>query len=262
MKKISIIGNGFVGSAYVKFFESHYPVRIYDPNYSKSNTKESVNKCDYAVICVPSNMKENGSCDTSIVEESVRWLKVPYILIKSTIPPGTTKRLAEQTGKHLTFSPEYIGESKYHMPPRYLHPTDVKQHNFVILGGQDTKPWVELFKTIMGPDAHYLQTDSTTAELVKYGENTWGATKVTLFNEFYEICKVFGVDFDEWRELLLFDPRIERIHTQVFEDNRGFSGKCFPKDVNAIVSASIQAGYKPELLEQVLKSNNKFRKVE
>jgi len=260
MKKISIVGNGYVGSAYVKFFEGYYDIKIYDPNYKRSNTKDEVNECEYAVICVPTNMKKDGSCDTSIVEETVKWLEVPHILIKSTIPPGTTKRLSKKYKKNLVFSPEYIGESSYFTPPwKYLHPQDARQHNFVILGGDDSNEWVEIFKIVLGPDAHYLQTNSTTAEMVKYGENSWGGTKVIFFNEFWDICQTFGVNFDEFRELLLYDPRIERMHTAVFRDKRGFGGKCFPKDINAIVHASKKAGYTPKLLEQVLKNNKRCK---
>jgi UDPglucose 6-dehydrogenase len=50
------------------------------------------------------------------------------------------------------------------------------------------------------------------------------------------------------------------MHTMVFKEARGFAGKCLPKDINGIVQASIKAGYTPELLIQVLKSNEKFRK--
>ena len=113
----------------------------------------------------------------------------------------------------------------------------------------------------MGPVKQYRQTDATTAEIVKYWENTFYALKVTFVNEMYEICKAFGVDFYEARDLWILDPRLNPMHTMVFEHNRGFGGKCFPKDVNALVQASKKAGYSPKLLETMLKVNEKFRKL-
>ena len=107
--KIAIIGGtGYVGKAYAKLFPDAYL-------YSRSvGTKEEVNKCELAIICLPSPMKEDGSCDTSIIEEAVGWLETPLILIKSTIPPGTTKRLKEASGKRICHSPEYVGEGGYY----------------------------------------------------------------------------------------------------------------------------------------------------
>ena len=66
-------------------------------NYdAKFDDKRSVNHCDLAIICVPTPMSEDGSCDTSEVEGIIKWIKTPLILIKSTIPPGTTERLKKQ----------------------------------------------------------------------------------------------------------------------------------------------------------------------
>jgi len=273
-QKIAIIGFGYVGQAYYDFFKNHYEIYFYDPGYLTkiapkigrySDSQEEINKkCKFALISVPTPPKEDGSCDISIVEASVKWLKTPFIMIKSTVVPGTTEYLKKKYKKRIVFSPEYIGEGGYYVPPwKYPHPTDIKSHGFVIIGGdrQDRILWIELFKKVMGPDAHYLQTDSTTAELVKYGENAWGAMKVTFFNEFFNICQVFGVEYDEFRELLLYDKRIERMHTAVFRDKRGFGGKCFPKDVMAIYKATKEKGYDAKILKQVIESNEEFKKL-
>ncbi len=263
--KVGIIGYGYVGKAVYEFLKDHYELLVYDV-VGDHNTKEEINEqCDYAIISVPTPMKANGKCDISIVEKSIDWLKVPNIMIKSTVPPGTTEGLRNVSGKNIVFSPEYIGESTYTIPywKGYPHPTDMKKVEFNIIGGEkkDTTKWVELFQKILGPDAIYMQTDSSTAEMVKYMVNSWGATKVTWSNEFHEICKVHNIDYKEARELLLLDKRMERMHTTVFEDKRGFGGKCFPKDVAAIVKASTDAGYKPALLAQVLASNDEFLKM-
>lgn len=267
--KIAIIGHGYVGKAIEKLFHEHAQLIIYDPAEFpadrpdfKLEIRKYVNECDLAVICVPTPMSEDGKCDTSLVEETLEWLATPLVLIKSTIPPGTTEILQAVYGKRICFSPEYIGEGKYFVQFwKYPHPTEMKYHDFMIIGGEEPirSRIVDIFAAALGPGCRFHKTDSKTAELVKYMENSWGAMKVTFANEFFEIAKAFGVDYQEARELFLLDGRVERMHTMVRADSRGFGGKCFPKDVNAIVKASERSGYEPKLLKQVLKSNDEFR---
>lgn len=263
-QKVAVIGYGYVGKVVTRFFEDHFEVVIYDPYNIQSATQEEVNACDLAVVCVPTNMLPDGSVDLSAIEETMQWLDTPLILLKSTVPPGTTKKLVNKTGKAIAFSPEYVGESKYVIQwwkdKTQVHPTDMKKHDFQIFGGERhvTSGILQFFKRIMGPSIVYMQTDATTAELAKYMENSWGATKVTFFNEFASIAKTFEVDYDELRELFLLDGRTERMHTAVFFDKRGFGGKCFPKDVNGIVKATKDAGYTPKLLSTVIGANDDF----
>ena len=251
---VGIVGHGYVGKAFHKFFTE---AKVYDPAYPESNTKEDINKCDLAIVAVPTPMKKDGSCDTSIVEESIKWLKTPVILIKSTVVPGTTEMLKKKYKKRIVFSPEYVGESKYWTP----YNSTIENEPFMVVGGdrKDTNYVLRFFKPKGGPMKRYLQTDATTAELTKYIENTFYAVKVTFCNEFFEIAKTFGVDYNELRELWTADPRLSPMHTLVFEDDRGFGGKCFPKDVNAIVKATEKAGYSPKLIKEVLATNKRFR---
>jgi len=283
MKKksqVAIIGYGYVGRAMARIFPE---ALIYDPflkdTHVKTSTKKKINKeAQLAIICVPTPMKEDGSCDTSIVEETVKWLETPLILIKSTVPPETTDRLIGSSLssidldlpmgercklKHICFSPEYIGEGNYFVNwNKYPDPKDPRKHDFMIIGGRkpDAVAIQNIFQRKLGPDKFYYLCSAIEAELIKYMENSWGATKVTFCNEFYEICKAFGVSYEKVREGWLLDKRVERMHTAVFPDSRGFGGKCFPKDVNAIVKASEKAGYKPSLLREVLNSNEEFKK--
>lgn len=274
-KNILVIGYGYVGKAIVNFFKDHFAVSIYDNNQSVKDKypdlnfikREDIEKLDFdlTVICVPTPMKENGECDVGIVRSSIAIFnkKNNLILIKSTIPPGTTKVFSEIFGnKNICFSPEYIGEGSYMISwwKGYPHHKDIKYHDFQIFGGdrQAASRILEFFKKVLGPDCRYFKTDSTTAEIVKYMENSWGAAKVTFCNEFFEICKAFGVDYDEVRELFLLDGRTERMHTAVFKEKRGFGGKCYPKDVNAIIKATEAAGYTPQLLKEILNTNKKF----
>jgi nucleotide sugar dehydrogenase len=216
-----------------------------------------IDTCDFAVVCVPTPMAADGSCDTSIVEEVVRDCGLSRMLIKSTVPPGTTKFLAGKYGKKLVFSPEYIGEGNYPIPFwKYPHPTEMQLHDFCIFGGEprDTSYMVDAFKNSFGPQCRFYQLSSTAAEIVKYMENSWLATKITFCNEFAEIAGELGEDYNAIREAWLADGRIERSHTVV---NKGFDGKCLPKDLSGIVVAARGFGYEPELLAAVLDSNRR-----
>jgi UDP-glucose 6-dehydrogenase len=105
------------------------------------------------------------------------------------------------------------------------------------------------------------QTDARTAELTKYMENAFLATKVAFCNQFYDLAGAMGVDYNELRELWLMDPRIGRSHTWVYPDDRGFGGKCLPKDLAAIIAASEAYGADTELLKAVQRANAIWRSV-
>lgn len=267
MKKIGIVGYGYVGKAMTEMIKSHYNVLVYDPKYSKKDNFNNVSfikdfsefkDCDLGIICVPTPSKEDGSCDTSLVEDAVKKIQTEVVLIKSTVSPGTTDKLKKETEKRIVFSPEYVGESKYYNP--YFN-DDMKAVPFVIFGGddEDSNYIIDLFLPILGPTKTYYKTSSLNAEIIKYMENTYFATKITFMNEMYNICKSMGADWHSVREGWLLDPRVERMHTAVFKDKPGFSGKCLPKDTEALVESAKKHGYKPEFLEEMIKSNKKFK---
>lgn len=263
--KVGIVGIGKVGTAYWNLFDRSpvgYLVYAWDKKwknsaYGEEFTGEGINRCDLAIVCVPTPPTEDGSCDTSIVEEVVGWLKTPYILIKSTVAPGTTDRLVRVTGKKIAFSPEYVGEGGYFVPYwKYPDPIAVRYHGFMIFGGErkTTNYMVDVFSRVMGPHVTYMQTDAHTAEVVKYMENCWIAMKVTWAQEMSEACERLGVDYREARELWALDGRVEKMHTCAWG---GYRGKCLPKDVSAFIRACQRAGYEPELMEAVQEVNER-----
>jgi len=77
----------------------------------------------------------------------------------------------------------------------------------------------------------------------------------------YEICQRFGICYDEARELWAQDCRVNRNHTAVFVKNRGFSGKCFPKDLAAMIKVSEKMDYNPKFLKSIEKNNRRFVKM-
>ncbi|RMF80897.1 MAG: hypothetical protein D6744_07745, partial [Planctomycetota bacterium] len=137
---------------------------------------------------------------------------------------------------------------------------NMAEREFVVLGGrpEDVSAVADFYKHYYNAYVRFYFTDAITAEVCKYMENAFYAMKVTFVNEFYDIAKAHGVDFNVLREAWLADTRISRDHTFVYPDARGFSGKCLPKDCNAIVKSCEQRGYEPKFLKACLAVNEQF----
>lgn len=221
-------------------------------------TRETVNKADIAFVSVPTPQGPDGTCDTSIVESVVAWVEAPVIVIRSTVSVGTTRRLVQRYRKQLVFQPEY-GPAE--TPD---HPfNDLRNVRWIILGGEPvaTRVAARAWKDVYNADIVIRQTTFEVAELCKYMENAFLATKVTFCNEFFGIAEQLGVDYDELRELWLLDPRIGKSHTFVFPDKRGFGGRCLPKDLEAIIATAEAKGYEAAFLRAVSEGNQRFRKA-
>ena len=255
--KLGIVGYGVVGKALAKVF--HYDARnpnlvIYDKFVKGMNSpsrRAALQQCDLVFVAVPTPEGSDGKCDLSAIEEVVSWVK-PVMCVKSTVPPGTVDRLADETGKTICFSPEYVGETAWH-PLK-----GIESHGFIIVGGERSacKLVIQAYQQFLGPMPHYYITDAKTAELCKYMENAFLATKVAFVNQFYDIAKGLGVDFTELRELWLADDRVGRSHTIVTAE-RGYRGRCLPKDMASIIHTARKAGGAP-LLEAVDRFNDEI----
>lgn len=249
--KVLIIGFGVVGKNMATVFDE---ADIFDPMYPDISCNENKYH-DIAFVCVPTDMKAMGACDTSIVQKVIHKFSdfVDTFCIRSTIPPGTTERLIHELSfPNIVFSPEYFGGTIHANNPNY---------EFIILGGdnRNTSKVAKAYIDVKHPEFKIYQTTSKTAELCKYMENSWLAMKVTFCNEFYRISKKIGVDYVVLRELFLADPRVNRSHTFVYEKTPYYDSHCLNKDIPALISFSEKMGYNPKLMKQVLASNNDFK---
>jgi UDPglucose 6-dehydrogenase len=185
-------------------------------------------------------------------------------LVKSSVPPGTIDRLQVKLERFQTlcFSPEYVGEGTYEVDwwNGTPHPTDMRKHTFHIFGGPSyaTPTWVHIWQKVAGWVAVYHQTDAITAELTKYAENMFLATKKVFCTELYLTAQAMGVEYTKLRELWLLDSRIGASMTLVFPDKLAFGGKCLPKDTRALVKVASEAGHDAKLFRAVIARNDDF----
>ncbi len=231
--KVGIIGNGFVGEAQAFAFSSIAEIFIYDVNPLKSkDILDDIHNCDYVFICVPTPMHKNGSQDLSFVEEVFKFTtKKPIYILKSTVLPGTTENLTKKYSSiKLVFSPEFLTERTAKL--------DMLTQSRIILGGEIKltqkvkKLFLKRFK-----NKNIIETDSKTAELVKYMNNTFFASKVSIMNEFKLICNKIGANWDDALNGFSSDGRIGDSHLNVpgHDGKLGYGGTCFPKDVKALL---------------------------
>lgn len=243
--KIGIVGYGTVGSFLHRLFSlTANEIAIYDKfkePHNKQECKLLVNRCDIVFVSVPTPACHDGKADISAVHEAISWI-TPPTCIKSTVPPGTTQKLTQQFDKPLIVSPEYVGESAFH-PYRAS-----VQEELVILGGdrQTADLFMQAYALVLGPETKYFITDSITAELTKYMENCFFATKVAFVAQFHSLARMFGADFHQMREMWVADSRIGRSHSMVV-GSPGFGGRCLPKDLSAIIHAAENLGGAPLL---------------
>ena len=261
---IGIIGFGVVGKALQAGFYLDADFRVYDinPKLSLNTLEEVARDSNYIFITVPTPMNKDGSCNISIVEDIIKKLsntirfKDTILIIKSTVPPGTTSKLIKRyKGTNIIFNPEFLTARSARL--------DFINEARIILGGDEliTKEVEKLYR-LRFPHTPIIHTDSTTAEMVKYMANCFFATKVSLFNEYYDICNALGVNFDEAMNYMMMDGRIGNSHTSVpgHDGKRGFGGTCFPKDINALIFKSKELGIDPKVLEAAWKKNIEIRK--
>ena len=267
--KIGIIGNGFVGSSVAFGFSSQTgcdaEVRIYDKDKTKSTStlQEVIDKSDFIFVSVPTPSNPDGSINLDIVNgvfdemNSRNKRKDNIFLLRSTVTPGTTRRIQERcTNLNIVFNPEFLTErsAKYDF---------INQSRFILGGESDlTEKTAQLFRARFGNTTPTIKTDFETAEMVKYMNNCFFATKLSFLNEMYQVAQRVGVNWDDAIEGFVRDGRIGHSHLSVPgpDGNFGFGGSCFPKDVQAMIHYSQSIGIDPKVLQSIWEKNLEVRK--
>ena len=255
--KLGVIGHGYVGESQSFAFSPSFDVRVYDKDSLKStHSLNEVLDSDFIFVCVPTPMKKDGSQDLSFVENFFKTAKEgPIYIIKSTVIPGTTNLLNEKfKNLKIIFSPEFLTERTAKL--------DILTQTRIILGGdKNFTSKVRNIYDIRFKNKTVIETDSLTAEYIKYMNNTFFASKVSIMNEFYRLAKHLGVDWETALYGFVSDQRIGDSHLNVPgpDGKLGFGGTCFPKDINAFISFAKKNNVNMNVLEAAWKTNLEVR---
>ena len=262
--KIGVIGLGYVGSAILHGFGLVADIRVYDinPILSQNALKEVCEESEFIFICVPTPMIEKtGEADISIVENTISKCNEyitnvdAIIIIKSTIPPGTTDMLQKKySSLNIIHNPEFLTARNSKL--------DFINSSRIILGGKMelTKKVEELYRRrfIATPILHM---NAVTAEIIKYTCNCFFTVKLSFLNEIYQICEKLGVNYNEMMKGVLLDQRIGNSHYEIpgHDKLKGWGGPCFSKDLPAFICLAKKLGVNPIMMQGTLDKNKEVR---
>jgi len=229
--KIGIIGLGMVGGVMKKYFElNDYQVLSKDLDHD-----QGVASADIIFVSVPTPYAEElKGYDLTAIKESLKSLPPgKLVVIKSTVQPGTTEALQKEFPElNLLFNPEFLTEA--------TTDRDFNNPEKQIIGY--TEKSKELAGQILDilPEAPYSKImPAGEAELIKLATNAYMSLKVVYFNQIYDLCQAYDLDYDEVKEGVFADTRVGRSHGEIWHGGfRGFGGKCLPKDLNALIACA------------------------
>lgn len=271
MSTIGIIGYGYVGRSveygFVDYdrqrgFEAKHNVIIYD-KYKKMQSLDKVLKDSEVIFtCLPTPYDEEKlHIDLSIYDSVMAQIcpkiagKGKVVVIKSTVVPGTTRRYIElYPDVPFAMNPEFLTEANYLQ--------DFIRPDRIVVGADNdwtAQKIIDLYRTCF-PATTIVRMSTVAAEVVKYQANIMLAGKVALANIFYDLCRAKNVKYEDVKEAVALDKRIGASHMDITTE-RGFGGKCFPKDVGAIIGYCKELGVDCKVLEEIHAYNLRIRKI-
>ena len=239
--KVLIIGRGVVGHNLAEELKKLQPEII--DKYKDGEKRASDGHYDVGFVCVPTPLMDNGLLDWQEVRNAIMENDCGLYVIKSTVPVGVTNLLRHGFQKRIVFSPEYYGATQH---------CNNFDFSFTILGGQkqDCIAVQQILQEVYDARHKFYITTPETAEMAKFMENSWLATKVTFCCEFFRAAEKAGVNYEELRELFLADPRVNPAHTFVYREHPYYDSHCLNKDVPQIANQ-----FDIDLLKQVQRIN-------
>ena len=255
--KIGLLGRGTVGKAVYEGLEYlGHEMSFFDPAYEGS-TLDDVLNTDCVFICVPTDQAANGDCDTSIVDKVVKQLAENnysgLVSIKSTVVPGTTKRLQE-TYPNLRMS----------MVPEFLRAKSaladfVYNHDLLVVGC-NTKEDADMIVEIHGSfPENIARVTPTEAEVIKYFNNVHHAMSVTFANITYDVCNKLDANYMNVYKAITKRDCINPAYLMANPNMRGYGGHCLPKDTSAWNNLIKKLGLDFDLIQSVINDNEKFK---
>jgi len=260
--RIGIIGFGYVGQA-IGWAHRSDELIIRDPKLKDSAELSQFTNCDAVFVCVPTPSTEDGHCDSSILEQTLKELlfviinqQIP-IICKSTAPPSVYERLQKEY-PNIVHCPEFLTAANA--------TADYANADSCVIGGD--YDWAVKAREVIRHGRPMVQDKFTivpikVAALHKYMMNSYLAARVTFMNDFKQLADHFEVDWKDLAYLATHDGRIGYSHLEVPgpDGQYGWGGSCFPKDIAAIMEEGLDVGVELELLGRVEDINKKHRKL-
>jgi len=231
-------------------------------NLTATTSYTSILNTDITMICVGTPDQEDGSANLKYLEEACKSIgnelknkrSNHLIIVKSTVPPGTTRNLVIPTvissslnneNIEFAFNPEFLREGRaiddFFNPDR------------IIIGCENDRAEKIVLSLYHNIDAPKIRTSFCEAEMIKYASNAFLATKISFSNEIGNICKKLGIDVYKVMNGVGLDHRISPYFLNA---GIGFGGSCFPKDIKCLINLAETEGEDPQLLKSVMDINS------
>jgi len=225
------------------------------------NISYAINQSEVIFIAVGTPEKENSEADLSyinnvinIISDNLNTYKV--IVIKSTVPVGTNRSIAEMINKKcgnsnfdVVSNPEFLREGR--ATEDFFHP------DRIVIGCESDKAkkiMFEVYRSLNLISVPFIWCGLETAELIKYSSNAFLAVKVSFINEIANLCEAIGADINQVAKAMGMDGRIS---PKFLHPGPGYGGSCFPKDTKAIVYFGKKNGINMNIIEKVIETNEK-----
>ncbi|MEX0946085.1 MAG: nucleotide sugar dehydrogenase, partial [Acidimicrobiia bacterium] len=218
----------------------------------------AVKDADLVFLCLPTPADATGRADLSFIRQVVDELALvvepeTILVVKSTVPPGTTvalhKRLADLgSSARLVAHPEFLREG--------TAVEDFLQPDRIVVGAFETLDADAVSALYADFGVRVVQTDPTSAEMIKYASNSYLAARLTFANALANLSEAVGADIVDVLEGVGLD---HRIGPHFLKPGPGYGGSCFPKDTLALIEVAADAGYDFRLLRAVIEADEDQR---
>ena len=248
---IQVIGAGIVGRAAGEALSRFgHRVIFYDIDQEKilelqskgfEVSKKPISQADIHFICTPEGVVEK------VIDQLTTFDGL--IVIRSSVLPGTTKRLAEKHGRHISHNPEFLRAAMASWdslnPDRVVIGECCKNHGNIL---------EKLYKPLRVP---IVRVDPITSEMIKLASNATLSSYISFWNEIHKICSMIGVNSHIVGKVSSMDRRISEYGASMH--GKAFGGACLPKDLDHLMEFSEKKGYIPELLKAIKNLNESMK---
>ncbi|MFD1642644.1 UDP-glucose 6-dehydrogenase AglM [Halohasta litorea] len=234
--------------------------------FTASTSYDAVPETDITFLAIGTPSNADGSIDLAGLEAAAKATGEALaqksnrhlVVIKSTVTPPSIRAVLEpaiRSGSNdnaaidIATNPEFLREgtavSDFQDPDKLVVGTDSEWA---------TDRLTAVYEPLLDSEMPIVDTDPETAAMIKYANNAFLASKISLINDLGNICKEFGLDAYEVADAIGLDDRISE---QFLRSGVGWGGSCFPKDVNALIAAAKSEGYEPAMLEAAVTVNDR-----